>query len=165
MSRKKTGQSSDQAAEDTRSAALDQEVAPPADPRSRARWVAVQALYEWDASGHDALEAVNNRLDDVPDAKRVGEMARLLAGGVRANQEAIDAVLGQAAPQWSVQDMSVVDRNILRVAVYEVLFDTKTPVRAALNEAVELAKTFGAETSPRFVNGVLGAVAQMATRS
>jgi N utilization substance protein B len=73
-------------------------------------------------------------------------------------------VLDQAAPGWRPENMAVVDRNILRVAIFEVLFDTKAPVRAALNEAVELAKTFGGESSPRFVNGVLGAVAAMATR-
>ncbi|HET9464678.1 MAG TPA: transcription antitermination protein NusB, partial [Gemmatimonadales bacterium] len=72
--------------------------------------------------------------------------------------------LAQTAPQWSIEQMAVVDRNIMRVAIYEVLFDNETPVRAAVNEAVELAKTFGSETSSRFVNGVLGAVAAMTTR-
>lgn len=136
----------------------------PSDPRRRSRWLAVQALYEWDSTGHDALEAVANRLEDEPDQRRVGEFARELVAGVRGRQAEIDAVLVQAAPQWPIEQMAVVDRNIIRVATFEVLFDNKTPVRAALNEAVELAKTFGGEGSPRFVNGVLGAVAAMATR-
>lgn len=142
----------------------DQEPAPPKDPRTRARWLAVQALYEWDTTGHDAGLALRHRLDDSPDTATVGTFAGDLVRGVVANQGPIDGVLVRAAPGWPVAQMSVVDRNILRVAVFEVLFDNKTPVRAALNEAVELAKTFGAESSPRFVNGVLGAVAAMATR-
>lgn len=136
----------------------------PSDPRTRARWLAVQSLYEWDTSGHDALGALDHRLEDGPDTDAVAALARALVTGVRENQEAVDGVLSQAAPQWPVEDMAVVDRNIIRVAIFEVLFDNKTPVRAAVNEAVELAKTFGGESSPRFVNGVLGAVAAKTTR-
>ena len=136
----------------------------PEDPRRRSRWLAVQSLYEWDTTGHDPLEALAHRLEDHPDSKSVASFARSLVSGVRGNQEEIDAVLSRAAPQWQIEQMAVVDRNIIRVAIYEVLVDNKTPVRAALNEAVELAKTFGAEGSPRFVNGVLGAVAALATR-
>ena len=136
----------------------------PGDPRTRARWLAVQALYEWDTSGHDALEALGHRLEDRPDTGAVERFARELVSGVLGRLADVDAVLVQAAPQWPLEQMAVVDRNIIRVAIFEVLFDNKTPVRAALNEAVELAKTFGAESSPRFVNGVLGAVASMATR-
>jgi N utilization substance protein B len=136
----------------------------PANPRTRSRWLAVQALYEWDTTGHDPLEALGHRLDDQPDTARVAAFARELVTGVRERQDEIDRVLAQTAPQWSIEQMAVVDRNIIRVAIYEVLFDNKTPVRAAVNEAVELAKTFGSETSSRFVNGVLGAVAAMTTR-
>ncbi|MGD9892340.1 MAG: transcription antitermination factor NusB [Dehalococcoidia bacterium] len=136
----------------------------PDDPRRRSRWLAVQSLYEWDSTGHDPLEALTHQLEDHPDTKAVESFARTLVSGVREHQQAIDAVLVQAAPQWQLEQMAVVDRNIIRVAIYEVLVDNKTPVRAALNEAVELAKTFGAESSPRFVNGVLGAVAALATR-
>jgi N utilization substance protein B len=136
----------------------------PADPRTRARWLAVQGLYEWDTSGHDALRAVEHRLEDEPDTAQVAAFARALVTGVRDNQAAIDEVLARTAPQWPLEQMAVVDRNILRVAIFEVLFDNKTPVRVAVNEAVELAKTFGSESSARFVNGVLGAVAAMAAR-
>lgn len=136
----------------------------PGDPRRRSRWLAVQALYEWDTTGHDPLAALAHRMEDLPDTKGVEAFARELVSGVRAHQDEIDAVLARAAPQWSLEQMAVVDRNIIRVAIFEVLVDNKTPVRAALNEAVELAKTFGGESSPRFVNGVLGAVAAMATR-
>ena len=136
----------------------------PEDPRRRSRWLAVQSLYEWDTTGHDPLDALAHRLEDHPDSKSVASFAHSLVSGVRENQDEIDTVLSRAAPQWPIEQMAVVDRNIIRVAIYEVLVDNKTPVRAALNEAVELAKTFGAEGSPRFVNGVLGAVAALATR-
>lgn len=135
----------------------------PRDPRTRARWLAVQALYEWDSTGHDPLVAVQNRLEAEPDSARVGAFARELVEAVRAHTREVDAVIEQAAPAWRLHQMAVVDRNILRVAVVEVLFERKTPLKAAVNEAVELAKTFGGEGSPRFVNGVLGAVAAMAT--
>ncbi len=136
----------------------------PGDPRTRSRWLAVQALYEWDTSGHDPLAALTNRIEDRPDTHGVETFARELAAGVRDRLAEVDLVLTRAAPRWTLEQMAVVDRNIIRVAIYEVLFDNKTPVRAAINEAVELAKTFGGESSPRFVNGVLGAVAPLATR-
>lgn len=134
----------------------------PRDPRTRSRWLAVQALYEWDTTGHDPLLAMQNRLDAEPDSAKVGVFARSLVAAVRAHSAEVDAVIEQAAPAWRLHQMAVVDRNILRVAVVEVLFERKAPLKAAVNEAVELAKTFGGEGSPRFVNGVLGAVAAMA---
>ena len=160
--RKRRGTESDSALSTQHSALADE--SRPEDPRRRSRWLAVQALYEWDTTGHDALDAVAHRLEDAPDTETVAAFARALVAGVRDNAAAVDDVLARAAPQWRIEQMAVVDRNILRVAIFEVLFDNKTPVRAAVNEAVELAKTFGGESSPRFVNGVLGAVAAMATR-
>jgi N utilization substance protein B len=97
-----------------------------------------------------------------PEPREVTEYARELVTGVEANRGAIDAVIGQAAPQFPVGELAAVDRNILRVAIYEVLFDNETPSGAAVNEAVELAKTFGGESSPRFVNGVLRTVSARA---
>ena len=152
------------------------------DPRRRARTLALQALCEADLSDHlaeevlerlaarglesdaedeDALEA--NR-EDRPEPAQVTAFARELVAGVQANRAAIDGVIAETAPQFPVREVAVVDRNVLRQAIFEVLFDTKTPVRAAVNEAVELAKTFGSDSSARFVNGVLGTVAARATR-
>jgi N utilization substance protein B len=122
------------------------------------------ALYEWDQSGHDPLVALAHRLEDRPDKESVAGQARTLVAGVQEHTAAIGEALTRAAPGWSLEQMATVDRNILRVATYELLFATKTPVRVAVNEAVELAKTFGGEGSPRFVNGVLGAVAAMTSR-
>jgi N utilization substance protein B len=90
--------------------------------------------------------------------------ARHLVDGVMANREAIDAVIRERASAFPLEDMAAVDRNVLRLAVFEVLLDNRgAPVRSAINEAVELAKGYGSESSGRFVNGVLGAVALAAS--
>ena len=80
-----------------------------------------------------------------------------------APKQEIDEVIRQKAPAWPLEQVAVVDRNILRLAIYEILIDNRVPVRAAINEAVELAKSFGGESSPKFVNGVLGSVSLMRT--
>lgn len=132
--------------------------------RRRARVLAMQALYEADTSSHLVEEAVERLVAERPEPNRVAAFARELVGGVQGRRDEIDRVIGEAAPQFPVNEIAVVDRNILRVAIYEVLFDNKTPLRAAVNEAVEIAKSFGGESSPRFVNGVLGTVAARASR-
>ncbi len=131
-----------------------------ASSRRRSRIAAFQALFEADLGGH-ALEPVLERhiteagLD--ADGRR---FARVLVEGVEANLAAIDAVIQRHAPAFPLAEMAAVDRNVLRLAVYEVLFDTdRAPLRAAINEAVEIAKGYGSESSGRFINGVLGAVA------
>jgi N utilization substance protein B len=84
--------------------------------------------------------------------------------GVLAHRDAIDQIIAEAAPQWPVSELAAVDRNILRIAIYEVRFDNETPLRVAVSEAVDLAKTFGSDSSARFVNGVLGSIAAGTTR-
>ena len=127
-------------------------------PRRKARIAALQALYEADTSHHDALAALARRCDeaDLTEAQRA--FARDLVAGVVEQRAAIDDVIRQAAPQWPVEQLSAVDRNILRLAIREILMNNGAPVRAAINEAVELAKSFGSDSSARFVNGVLGSV-------
>jgi N utilization substance protein B len=132
--------------------------------RRRGRILALQALYESDTSSHRAEETVERLAADKPEPEYVAAFARELVRGVQAHRKEIDAIIAETAPQWPVEEVAVIDRNILRVATYEVLFDDKTPIRAAVNEAVELAKTFGSDSSSRFVNGVLGTVAARATR-
>lgn len=133
--------------------------------RRRGRILALQALYEADTSRHRPEEAVERLAAEKPEPASVAAFAAELVRGVQANRPAIDAIIAETAPQWPVDEVAVIDRNILRVATYEVLFDDKTPVRAAINEAVELAKTFGSDSSSRFVNGVLGTVAARAPRA
>lgn len=93
-------------------------------------------------------------------AARVEGFARSLVRGVEAKKAEIDGIIAEVAPQWPLADLPVVDRNLLRIAIHEVVYAAHTPVRAAINEAVDLAAEYGGETSPRFVNGVLGTVAR-----
>ncbi|MFN8557696.1 MAG: transcription antitermination factor NusB [Dehalococcoidia bacterium] len=132
--------------------------------RRRARTLALQALFEADTSRHLPEEAVERLAAERPEPETVAVFARELVEGVQARRAEIDALIAETAPQFPVQDLAAVDRNVLRIAIFEVLFARETPVRVAVNEAVELAKTFGSESSPRFVNGVLGAIAARASR-
>lgn len=126
--------------------------------RRRARVVAFEALYEWDVTGHDAGEAVSRRLAMIGDVTIDAEYARTLVSGVEQRAIEIDMAIGTAAPAYPVDQMAKVDKAILRLAIYEMVFDNEVPSRAAINEAVELAKSYGADNSAKFVNGVLGAV-------
>ncbi|HEY7801231.1 MAG TPA: transcription antitermination factor NusB [Dehalococcoidia bacterium] len=126
--------------------------------RRKSRIAALQALYESDVSHHDprvALERLAGE-EDLTEAQRA--FAEELLTGVIEKQAAIDDVIRQAAPQWPVAQISAIDRNILRLAIREILMNNGAPIRAAINEAVELAKIYGSDNSAKFVNGVLGSV-------
>ena len=129
-----------------------------ANPRRRARVAALQALYESDMSTHTALAALDRLAEEESLNEELTTFARVLVQGVIKERAAIDDVIRQAAPQWPVEQISAIDRNILRLAIREILMNNGAPVRAAINEAVELAKSFGSDSSARFVNGVLGSV-------
>jgi len=129
--------------------------------RRRARVLALQTLYEVDTVGHPPEETLGRLLGQNAVSEEVAVFARELVAGVLENRERIDAIIAQAAPAYPVAQLAVVDRNILRLAIHEVLMNNETPVRAAINEAVELAKKFGSDSSARFVNGVLGSVSAM----
>ena len=132
--------------------------------RRKARIIALKTLYEMDTVAHQAQDILARLLKEAAAPPDVEAFARELVTGVREHQDQIDEVIRQKAPAWPLEQVAVVDRNILRLAIFEILLDNRVPVRAAINEAVELAKAFGGESSPRFVNGVLGAVSLMATR-
>jgi len=126
--------------------------------RRKSRIAALQALYEADVSNHDpnvALERLCGE-EGLTDAQR--QFAHDLLSGVMEQRAAIDDVIRQAAPQWPVDQISAIDRNILRLAIREILMNNGAPIRAAINEAVELAKLYGSDNSAKFVNGVLGSV-------
>jgi N utilization substance protein B len=129
-----------------------------ANPRRKARIVALQALYEQDLSRHDAMASIERLAveEDLTESQKA--FARELVEGVLADRNAIDDMIRRAAPQWPLEQISAIDRNILRLAIREILVNNGAPVRAAINEAVELAKSFGSDNSARFVNGVLGSV-------
>jgi N utilization substance protein B len=125
--------------------------------RRLGRTLAFQTLYEMDVSRHRPGEVLQRLLADEQVDPEVGEFARSLLAGVLRHRAEIDALLEESAPAYPLAQMSPLDRNILRIGIYECLYTSQqVPVRVAVNEAVELAKRFGGDSSPRFVNGVLG---------
>ena len=132
--------------------------------RRMARILALQALFELDTVGHPPDETIARLLDESAVSAEAEAFARELVQGVLANRDRIDEVIRKTATNWPLEQVAAIDRNILRLAIYEILIDNRVPMRAAINEAVELAKQFGGETSPRFVNGVLGSVSLSAAR-
>jgi N utilization substance protein B len=132
----------------------------PSRSRRRSRILAVQVLFEADANRRPLAEVLERQIEESSLGPEAVEYARGLVRGVEAHREQIDATIQQHAPAFPLEDMPGVDRNVLRLAIYEMLFDTgRAPLRVAINEAVEIAKGYGSESSGRFVNGVLGAVA------
>ena len=132
--------------------------------RRKARALALQALYEVDSVGHEVETVLNHLLANGGLSEENASFAREMARGVIQNKEKIDHHIQSFASAWPIGQLSVVDRNILRLAIFEILFDNKVPVKVAINEAVELAKTFGSDNSARFVNGVLGSVSALVNR-
>jgi len=126
--------------------------------RRKARTIALQTLYELDCSAHQPNEILARLLHEKALPDEAADFARSLVNGVLKNKKNIDDVIRRFAPAFPVEQIAPIDRNILRLAIFEVLFDNRVPVKAAINEAVELAKGFGSDTSQKFVNGVLGSV-------
>ena len=129
------------------------------------RWTrvaALQVLYEVDSVGHDPIQILGRVLGDLDLSTAARSFARDLVEGVLENLEQLDRIITTYAPSWPMSQMALVDRNVLRLAIYELTFGSETPPKVAINEAVELAKAFGADNSPRFVNGVLGSVVEAA---
>lgn len=127
--------------------------------RRQARILAFQTLFELDTTGHAAGEVLARLLEETPLPSAAAEFSRRLVSGVLQQRSEIDRIISQAAPAWPLDQMARVDKSILRLAIFEILFNNDTvPAKAAINEAVELAKLFGSESSSKFVNGVLGTV-------
>jgi len=126
--------------------------------------IALQALCEIDSAGHDPEIVMDHLLAEINLAEANRAFVRELVNGVLCNQEEIDEHIRYFAPAWPLEQLALVDRSILRLAIYEMLLGSETPVKIAINEAVELAKVFGSESSSRFVNGVLGAVSTLVSR-
>ena len=124
-------------------------------PRRRARMLATQALFEIDTTNHEPHMVLRQRLAETPLPQAGGEFAESLVLGVLAHKPQMDAIIEELAPERPIDQVAVVDRNVLRLAIYELLTG-ETPEKVAINEAVELAKTFGSDSSHRFINGVLG---------
>lgn len=132
--------------------------------RRRARALVLQALYEIDSSGHGEEEVLAVLLADEGLSPENNAFVRGLVSGVTKNRGELDEKIKNFAPAWPIDQLSIIDRNILRLAIYELLIDNRVPVKVAINEAVELAKGFGSDNSARFVNGVLSSVSHLVTR-
>ncbi|MDD5437942.1 MAG: transcription antitermination factor NusB [Patescibacteria group bacterium] len=129
--------------------------------RHLARSLVLQSLYEWDFHSLDkdqALEIIERNLKEFAPEMDERPFALTLIKGVIGNQKEIDEAIGHFAPDWPIERITTVDRNVLRMGIYELVYDQEIPSKVAINEAIELAKTFGGESSGKFVNGVLGAV-------
>jgi N utilization substance protein B len=122
------------------------------------RTIAMQSLFEWDFNRHETpLEEILERVTaefgvGIDDTSFAAELAR----GVAEHQPDLDAIIIDTAPEWPIEQISIVDRNVLRIGIYELLFLKQVPPKVAINEAVEMGKMFGGESSGKFMNGVLG---------
>ena len=125
--------------------------------RREARALALQTLFEVDCTHHNPMESLARLTEDSSLPDETINFIRELVLKVQENGGAIDALIQRFAPAWPLQQLSIVDRNILRLAIYELISEI-TPAKVAINEAVELAKVFGSDSSPKFINGVLASV-------
>lgn len=132
--------------------------------RRKSRGLALQALYEIDATGHNPEGVIGHLLENEKIASENAGFILELVRGVIQNEEEIDQKIRSFAPAWPLEQLAIIDRNILRLAIFEILIDNKVPVKVAINEAVELAKAFGSDSSSKFVNGVLGSVSSLVKR-
>jgi N utilization substance protein B len=128
--------------------------------RHLARAIALQSLYEWDffAGAKEAKPIIERNLEEIAPELDEKDFAKQIMDGILQNRQVIDETITKFAPDWPLAKITTVDRNVLRIGTYELLYNFEIPSKVAINEAIELAKTFGGESSGKFVNGVLGAV-------
>ncbi|TMF21921.1 MAG: transcription antitermination factor NusB [Chloroflexi bacterium] len=131
--------------------------------RHQARELALKVLFQLEGTGDEAEEVLRYHAAEGAAPEDVTKFARELVDGVIANRERLDEILSATSEHWRLDQMAKVDRIILRIAVYEIAIDRKVPTKAAINESIELAKTFSGDDAGRFVNGVLGRVAATAS--
>jgi N utilization substance protein B len=124
--------------------------------RTKARSIALQVLYEVDLCGHQPGIVLTEHLERLKMDDDLKRFISQIVSGVIEYQSTLDEFIADFAPEWPLDQVAVIDRNLLRIALWEIAVYEKTPVKVAINEAVELAKIYGADGSPRFINGVLG---------
>lgn len=128
--------------------------------RHLARTLALQTLYEWDfmKAKEDVLSVMKQTKEEfAPEFDDKG-FTESIIGGVIQHQQEIDAMIVKYAPEWPLEQITTVDRNVLRIGIYELKYNNDIPPKVAINEAIELAKTFGGDSSGKFINGVLGSI-------
>ncbi len=131
--------------------------------RHLSRSIVLQSLYEWDFYGRNNKELdeiITRNVREFGPGLESDQFIRELIGGILKQQSKIDAIIEKSAPEWPLEQITIVDRNVLRIGIYELLFSNRdeVPPKVAINEAIELAKTFGGDASGRFINGVLGTI-------
>lgn len=129
-------------------------------PRTKARSVALQALYEIDLTEHSVGIVLQNRFNDIELVPSLQDFVVEIVRGIAPIRAILDERIAEHAPEWPIEQISIIDRNLLRIALWEFGVKGETPVKVAINEAIELAKRFGSDSTPRFVNGVLGSLAE-----
>lgn len=129
--------------------------------RHLARTISMQTLYQWDFHGADKKTALaylsDNKREFAPAFDDQGFMENLISNVIDKQKE-IDAYITKYAPEWPIDQITMIDRNILRIGIFELIFSEEVPSKVAINEAIELGKAFGGQASGKFINGVLGAV-------
>jgi N utilization substance protein B len=133
------------------------------DYRHQARSLALQVLYELDCTNHRIGDVLAQRLSSEGVLEEARTLVTRLVQGVRDHKRTLDTLIHRYAPEWPLDQIAIIDRNILRIAIYELGADSTIPIKVAINEAIELAKTYGTESTPRFINGVLGTLATRET--
>ena len=124
--------------------------------RRKSREAAVVLLYQSDLLGKDSEEVLKNEIDF---GKKIDEFALELVIGVNKNRKAIDKEIVGVVQNWTIERIAIIDRNILRVAIYEMLFEKDIPLKVSVDEAIEIAKTLGQkDDTPKFINGILGKI-------
>jgi N utilization substance protein B len=127
--------------------------------RRKARIAALQVLYELDCTRHKAEETSARLTAGEKLNQDALDFSEGLVKGVLQHKSEVDALIKKFAPAFPIEQMSIIDKSILRLAIFEILFSDNTPLKVAINEAIELAKDFGSDSSPRLVNGILGSIA------
>ena len=126
--------------------------------RSKAREIALCILYQMEITKKKVVELLNTYLESYPQKQEVIDFSRILVGGVEKSLSSIDSIIKKYAKNWEIERMAVIDRNILRLGIFELLYLEDIPPKVSINEAIELAKRFGDKDSSRFVNGILDRV-------
>jgi len=126
--------------------------------RHLSRVITMQTLYEWDFRPKSDMAEIKKRNIDNYQEDADQEYIDLTIKGVQKKQKEIDKQIAQAAPEWPLEQIASIDKTILRISIYEILYSNDVPPKVAINEAVELGKTFGGQNSSKFINGVLGTV-------
>ena len=124
--------------------------------RTKARSIALQVLYEVDISGHQPGQVLVARFENLVMDETLKQFISQIVSGVVKYKQNLDEFIADFAPDWPIDQVAVIDRNLLRITLWELAVYRKTPVKVVVNEAVELAKLFGSDGSSRFINGVLG---------